>query len=221
MGPNGFIFFKWRSLAQASLTTTEYYANFVELLPIHNGEAVAAIMLSEPTKGNAVQLATKAMKNILKVLPREETIALQLADMILSKELGWKFMTPMISCTISGAQIRSFNAENSKVGDLAVIIHNAIAKSTRETIHLAHGLARRAARLRAVAPKLRAKGADKAVELFLSEDAVSPSRMLSPKIKGSTISMTDRSARRLCDRLVELGVVRELTGRSTYRFYGV
>ena len=34
------------------------------------------------------------------------------------------------------------------------------------------------------------------------------------------VGMTDRAARRLCDRLVELGVVRELTG-ATFRLYGV
>ena len=32
---------------------------------------------------------------------------------------------------------------------------------------------------------------------------------------------SDRAARRFCDRLVELGVARELTGRDTFRLYGV
>lgn len=45
--------------------------------------------------------------------------------------------------------------------------------------------------------------------------------MLSPMIKGTTIQMTDRAARRFCDRLVELGVARELTGRRTFRLYGL
>lgn len=31
---------------------------------------------------------------------------------------------------------------------------------------------------------------------------------------------SDRAARRFCDRLVDLGVVRELTGRDTFRLYG-
>nr|WP_268873933.1 DUF1403 family protein [Roseovarius atlanticus] len=44
--------------------------------------------------------------------------------------------------------------------------------------------------------------------------------MLSPRIRGTTIPMTDRAAWRFCDRLVELGVARELTGRSTFRLYG-
>jgi hypothetical protein len=86
---------------------------------------------------------------------------------------------------------------------------------------LASTFASRADALRAVAPKLRAKGSDAAIDLFLTEDAVAPSGMLSPHIRGTTSSMTGRAARRLCDRLVELGVVKELTGRSTFRLYGL
>jgi hypothetical protein len=33
--------------------------------------------------------------------------------------------------------------------------------------------------------------------------------------------MSDRAARRLCDRLVGLGVIRELSGRDTFRLYGL
>ena len=82
-------------------------------------------------------------------------------------------------------------------------------------------LARRAEALRSIAPKLRAKGSDTAVALFLTEDAVAPASMLSPHIRGTSIPMTDRAARRFCDRLVELGVARELTGRPTFRLYGI
>ena len=99
--------------------------------------------------------------------------------------------------------------------------HAAIAGSARDATRLVHDLARRAGRLRAVAPKLRAKGSDEAVRLFLTQDAVLPSLMLSPEIKGTNVKMTDRAARRFCDRLVELGVVREMTGRSTFRLYGI
>jgi len=96
----------------------------------------------------------------------------------------------------------------------------AVATSKLEG-RLATTLAARAAALQAVAPKLRSKGSDAAIDLFLTEDAVAPSGMLSPHIRGTMMPMTDRAARRLCDRLVELGVIKELTGRATFRLYGV
>jgi hypothetical protein len=50
------------------------------------------------------------------------------------------------------------------------------------------------------------------VATLLSEDA-------QPARGGQTAS--DRSSRRLFERLVSLGVVRELTGRPTFRLYGL
>jgi hypothetical protein len=106
-------------------------------------------------------------------------------------------------------------------GDPVLYVHRAMIAACGGAIRKAADLSRRASKLRAIAPKLRAKGSDEALALFLSHDAVSPSGMLSPVIKGTSEPMTDRAARRLCDRLVELGAVRELTGRSTFRLYGL
>lgn len=97
--------------------------------------------------------------------------------------------------------------------DLRLTCYRAIGTGAGQAVGLAADLARRAARLKAVAPRLRAKGAGRAVEMFLSQDAVTPA--------GLTEVVSDRAARRMCDRLVELGVVRELTGRSAFRLYGV
>lgn len=71
------------------------------------------------------------------------------------------------------------------------------ARAALRAIDLSTDLERRAERLLAVAPKLRAKGADLVVEKLLSEDAV----VASQKMAG----MSDRGLRRLFDRLVELG----------------
>lgn len=102
-----------------------------------------------------------------------------------------------------------------------LIVQWKILGSIQDTIGLARDLESRAAALRTLTPRLRAKGSEAAVALFLSEDAIAPSTMLSPMIQESNIPMTDRAARRFCDRLVELGVARELTGRPTFRLYGI
>jgi hypothetical protein len=86
-----------------------------------------------------------------------------------------------------------------------------VTASAVEVTRLAVDLARRAALLKEVAPKLRAKGAGAAVDMFLTQDAVAP----------AALPLPDRAARRLCDRLVDLGAIRELTGRDTFRLYGV
>ena len=97
--------------------------------------------------------------------------------------------------------------------DLRLACHRAVGTVSGQAVTLAADLARAAARLRAVVPKLRAKGAARAVDLFLSQDAVAPAALAG--------IMSDRAARRFCDRLVELGVLRELTGRDSFRLYGV
>ena len=89
----------------------------------------------------------------------------------------------------------------------------AQARAALRAIDLSVDLERRADRLLAVAPKLRAKAADMVVERLLSDDAI----VASEKIAG----MSDRGLRRLFDRLVELGAVRELSGRPTFRIYGL
>ncbi|HRK69536.1 MAG TPA: DUF1403 family protein, partial [Hyphomonas sp.] len=65
----------------------------------------------------------------------------------------------------------------------------------------------------AVAPKLRAKASDSVVERLLSDDAI----VASERIAG----MSDRGLRRLFDRLEKFGAVRELSGRPTFRIYGL
>ena len=91
----------------------------------------------------------------------------------------------------------------------------ALALAARDAVALADDLQRRAAALATAQPKLRAKGAGRVVALLLSDDAATPAHA------ARAAGLSDRAARRLFDRLVTLGAVRELTGRDTFRIYGL
>ncbi|CAM5422423.1 hypothetical protein FALB51S_02534 [Frigidibacter albus] len=139
--------------------------------------------------------------------PRAETEALILADAALARAAGWAHLLPLLATSLKPRDLRLRGA------DLQLACHRALVTAARPAASLAVELARRAGHLRAVAPRLRARGADQAVALFLSRDALAPAEF--------TALMSGRAARRLCDRLVELGALRELTGRDTFRLYGL
>ena len=138
--------------------------------------------------------------------PRGETAASILADAVLARSLGGSHVLPLLSLALTARDLRLRGV------DLRLACHRAILVAVRQALPLAGNLARAASRLRAVVPKLRARGAAREVALFLSRDALAPSALN---------FISDRAAQRLCERLVDMGVVRELTGRDTSRLYGV
>lgn len=158
------------------------------------------------------------LRAVLDADDRAERVACLLSDVVLARALNWKVLLPVTVQRLTKAALHDLTANEQGV-ELA--IQARVLQSIEETIRLARDLARLAEALRTVAPKLRAKGSAAAVELFLTEDAVAPGSMLSPRIRGTSIPMTGRAARRFCDRLVELGVAKELSGRSTFRLYGI
>lgn len=218
MGPDGDMLAFWRAGTAVLLRHAGWQGRVQALLPEDMQEHLPDwIARAEDAATSPVARAISILTNIVHAFPRQEAIALLSADIILARSLGWDAPLPLFGLHMSRKTLRAA----SEGEDVRVACHIAIARAAQDVVRAAHDLARRVARLRAVAPKLRSKGSDEAVQLFLSEDAILPSSMLSPTIRGSSTSMTSRSARRLCERLIELGVVRELTGRATFRLYGV
>lgn len=155
--------------------------------------------------------AAQVIEAVLTDSPRAETAALILADAVLSQAMGHAHALPLLALSLKLRDLRL------RGDDLRLACHRAVVAGAGQVVPLAADLARGAARLQAVVPKLRAKGAERAVALFLVRDALAPSALA--REMHSTLS--DRAARRLCDRLVDLGALRELTGRDTFRLYGV
>jgi Protein of unknown function (DUF1403) len=142
-----------------------------------------------------------------------ELLAAWLADAVLAQKLRWPFMLPLLAATSHSAGGRSAPGDASEGAETTRIV-SAYARAAAKACDLFAELGRRAQKLQEAAPKLRAKGAGATLRALLDEDALGATTKFGGQI-------SERGARRLFERLVALGAVRELTGRATFRLYGL
>ena len=217
-GPDGDLLAFWREGVRLRAGRTGEIADFVGAEFAGEVGAWLDVGLERARTHGPLSGCVAALRAVLEVDDRAERTACLLSDVVLARTLNWKEVLPVSAQRLTKTALHDLAAVGQG-GEL--VVQARTLESIEETIRMARDLVRRAGALHAIAPKLRAKGSGAAVDLFLTEDAVAPASMLSPRIRGTSIPMTDRAARRFCDRLVELGVARELTGRSTFRLYGI
>ncbi len=198
-GPAGETYLAWRRAVERPVSIKALCRALPDL------EAAQIAGWLDAGRGAPVARAAMVLEAVLTDLPRGEVAALMLADAALAQALGWDHVVPLLATGLKRADLRLRGA------DLRLACHHALVASAIDAVRLAADLAHGAAHLKAVAPKLRAKAAGAAVAMFLRQDAVAP----------AALPLPDRAARRLCERLVALGAVRELTGRETFRLFGV
>lgn len=204
-GPAGRVLWQWSRAVARPISV----AHLVKALEGFGPERIAlSLDAAGPTP---VDRAVQVIEAVLTDRPRGEIAALILADAVLARSLGWTHVLPLFSLALKARDLLL------RGSDLRMTCHRAVLVGVGQALPMAGELARGATRLRAVVPKLRAKGAARAVDLFLSRDALAPTALA----REMHDSLSDRAARRLCERLVELGALRELTGRDTFRLYGV
>ena len=198
-GPAGEIYLSWRRAVERPMSIKTLH----RAMPTFELDQIGTWL--DAGQGAPVSRAAMVLETVLMETPRAEALALILAEASLAQSLGWKHLIPLLAPGLRRGDLRK------QGDDLRLACHRALIASAVETARLAADLTRRAEHVKAVAPKLRAKGAGEAVGMFLARDAVA----------AAALPLPSRAARRLCDRLVELGAVRELTGRDTFRLYGV
>ncbi|RWH78139.1 DUF1403 family protein [Mesorhizobium sp.] len=227
VGPAGLLLLAWRRLAarpaEELLTKRNLAAVLEEFGYAPDDEGVSTLtddLRQLAASDGTVGMTTGAIA-IAERLGFGRALGAWLADALLAQRLGWANAVPLLGA--EAALGTSARPRRSAASSLAPGIETdperakgllvAQARAALRAIDLSAELERRADRLLAVSPKLRAKAADSVVERLLSDDAI----VASEQIAG----MSDRGLRRMFDRLVELGAVRELSGRPTFRIYGL
>jgi hypothetical protein len=220
-GPAGNVLAAWRMLASSlprKLVAMKQGPLFVlgSLLSIKIDEEVEEVVQTAIERRkraeNPIDLAAETASLVMAVGPALRPLGLWWADMMLAHHLEWPHPLPLLAAHIKRSDLRFAAGSQGDREQWRMACARTYRQAAMTAFDLYADLVRRGDKLIEVAPKLRGRDADETVRRILEEDAVTAEA-------GATT--TDRSMRRLFDRLVELGAVRELTGRSTSRLYGL
>jgi Protein of unknown function (DUF1403) len=223
-GPAARLLQLWRDLAgrPPSLDPSRLAAAAARLDLAVDPNGLASSLKGCAGEGDPVSAAAKVAALVFSAFPdapaaEAETLALWAFDLVLAVRLRWARPLPLIATKILDPALKSHGGARLRPGDpaWASTAARAITLAAAAALDLAADLSRRSEMLLAVAPKLRAKPAQRIVDLLLSQDCVAPAEA------ARHAPMTDRAARRLFDRLLALGAVREVSGRPAFRLYGL
>lgn len=209
-GPAGRMLIGWRALGEArALRSADWPARLPGFfdLPLEPGaEVLRDIGARFVGRTPPLRFAAEAAREVLALGPAWRGLALWLADALLARAVGWDRPVPLLAAHLPRT---AFRLEGEA---WLAACASAWGRSAVAAFDLHVDLTRRATALRAA--NLRRPGKDTVAILtaLLTEDALAAQ---------AGAEASDRAARRLFDRLTSLGLVRELTGRATFRLYGL
>ncbi|SDH14190.1 DUF1403 family protein [Pelagibacterium luteolum] len=220
-GPAGKVLLAWRRLASRSATLDEdVVRSIAELLDLKWDGALAEVLANAQemygSQRSAPTIAAELAASAYRARPDAELLAYWLADAVLAQKFHWPVPIPLLAGQILSPVLRTGKLGNRiRPGETGWgrAVFTAYAQAAADACDLGIDLDKRAGRLLEVAPRLRAKGSAQVVKLLLEEDGLPAS--------WSSAKLSARGARRLFERLEELGAVRELSGRPTFRIYGL
>lgn len=211
LGPAARTLVAWRQLCEPRALRAADWATHLpklfDLAPsddLSNALHVAARLPDRAV--TPVRMAAQVALPILALGPAHRGLALWLADATLARALGWARPVPLLATALPRAALRL------EGGAWVMACTQAWTRAGIAAHDIFTDLEQRADRLCMGAAKLRGRDAKPLIAQLQCEDAL-------PARAGAQAS--DRAARRLFDRLTAAGLVRELTGRPTFRLYGL
>lgn len=220
-GPAGKLFLATRMLTRrTAMPGTAFVGELAELLSIRSDtdlSSIADLADAAIQSGRAALLAIADLVSAIMALrPDAEVLALALADIVLARKLKWAKPVPLLLPVRFGSAFRTIGGRGRvRPGEPAYpkAICLAVVSSVEAALQSAADIDRRAARLMAAVPKVRTKGGDAVIQRLLNEDALPASA------PGCNLSRW--AATRLFERLESFEAVREVSGRSSFRMYGL
>lgn len=220
-GPAGKLFWAARMLSRRSTTiNSPFIQEIAALLGMKWDASLASVPDMVDSANQSGRAAPFAVADLITAIsavrPDAEVLAFGLGEVVLARKLNWPKGVPLLMPERFGpafrgiggrGRIRPGGPEYPKAICLALV--DGIDAALRSGVEID----RRAARLLAVAPKLRTKGAEPVIHKLLNEDVVAASA------PGSKLSRW--AANRLFERLESFEAVRELSGRSSFRIFGL
>lgn len=219
-GPAGRVHVAYRRLASRKAAMTETTIREVaDLLALRWDEALADVPafideLLQSRRAAPIVIAA-LVERVVAMRPDAEVLAWWLADWVLARLIHLELPVPLFTQARYGAAFRAAGGGRSRPGDegFARAVCLALALQVPDALRLAAEIERRAGSLMTVSPKVRTKGREGVIERLLSDDAVAAS------LPGTGLSRW--AGRRLFERLEAFGAIRELSGRPTFRIYGL